>query len=131
MERCRDDLTVTPKALATGSYYVLERGGRILGFYNLADTPGSVFLDHLFVVPEALGGGVGTRLWAHMVSEAQTSGYETILIESDPHAAGFYRSRGAEQVGSVPSSVVPGRYLPLFRLTVPGSARLEAELKRR
>ena len=66
-----------------------------------------------------------------MVSEAQTSGYETILIESDPHAAGFYRSRGAEQVSSVPSSVVPGQYLPLFRFTVPAAARLEAELQRR
>ncbi len=121
-ERCRDDLTVTPAALARGSHYVLEQEGCILGFYNLAVTPGGVFLDNLFVAPEAIGRGVGGRLWAHMVSEAQSSGYETVLIESDPHAEGFYRSRGAERVGSVPSSVFAGRSLPLLRFAVPGQS---------
>ena len=52
MERCRDDLAVTPEPLAT-SYYVLERGGRVLGFYNLTETPGGVFLHSLFVAPDA------------------------------------------------------------------------------
>lgn len=131
MERFRDDLTVTPEALATGSYYVLEHEGRVLSFYNLAETPSGVFLHNLFVAPEATRQGVGKQLWAHMVAEAQKSGYETIFIESDPHAEGFYRSRGAEPVGSVPSSVVSGRYLPLLRFTVLGSTRAEAELQRR
>lgn len=130
MERCRDDLAVTPEVLATGSYYVLEQEGRVVGFYNLTETPGGVFLDNLFVAPEAIGRGVGGRLWAHMVAAARNSGYETVLIESDPHAEGFYRSRGAERVGSAPSAVVAGRSLPLLRFSVPGSARPEAELQR-
>ena len=53
MERCRDVLAVTPETLATDLYYVLERGGRVLGFYNLAETPGGVFLHSLFVAPDA------------------------------------------------------------------------------
>lgn len=122
IERCQDDLTVTPEALVTEPYYVLEQEGRVLGFYSLATTPGGVFLDNLFVAPPAVGRGVGKRLWAHMAAVAQTLGYETVLILSDPHAEGFYRSRGAERVGSVPSSVFAGRSLPLLRFAVPGQS---------
>ena len=53
-----------------------------------------------------------------MVGEAEALGYTAVLIESDPYAEAFYLSRGAERTGSVPSSAVAGRELPLleFRL---------------
>ena len=100
---------------------MLEIKGRILGFYNLSETPGGVSLQNLFVSPEVIGQGVGKRLWAHMEHEAETLGYAVIFIESDPYAKPFYLARGAERGGSVPSSVLPGRTLPLleFRLSSP------------
>lgn len=113
MERCRDDLTVTSDAIAESPYYVLEQEGRILGFYNLSETPDGVYLNNLFVAPDAIGQGVGKQLWKHMVKAAKASGCKTVFIESDPHAEAFYRSKGAERVGTVPSTI-PGRTLPLL-----------------
>jgi hypothetical protein len=37
-------------------------------------------------------------------------------IEADPFAAGFYERMGARRIGTVASGVIPGRWLPLYRL---------------
>lgn len=115
---CRDDFSVAPEALTKRPHYLLEIEGRVLGFYSLSETPGGVFLQDLFVSPEVIGQGVGKQLWAHMEHEAEALGYAVIFIESDPCAEPFYLARGTERVGSVPSSVLPGRALPLLRFDV-------------
>ncbi len=53
-----------------------------------------------------------------MEHEAEALGYAVIFIENDPYAEPFYLARGAERVGSVPSSVLPGRALPLLQFDV-------------
>lgn len=82
---------------------------------------GQLALGALFVEPGAIGRGYGRRLWAHAVALAAGRGARGLKIQSDPHAAGFYRAMGARRIGETPSTVFPGRMPPTFHLALPAS----------
>ena len=44
-------------------------------------------------------------------------GYESKAMAAFPNAAEFHVACGARRIGSVPSTSVPGRQLPLFELS--------------
>ncbi len=97
IELWREALTITPRLAAEGEVWVAEEGGRKLGFYALSASGRE--LEHLWVVPERIGEGVGQSLFSHALSRAAELGAETILIESDPNAEGFYARMGAVKIG--------------------------------
>ncbi|MEV6955891.1 GNAT family N-acetyltransferase [Streptomyces sp. NPDC051183] len=55
-------------------------------------------LGLLFVEPSAIGRGFGRLLYRDAVRRAAGLGVRKLLIDSDPHAAGFYRAMGAVAV---------------------------------
>lgn len=73
-------------------------------------------MTDLWVEPGAIGQGHGRALWEHAVATAKGRGCRELLVQSDPHAEGFYRAMGAERSSTRPSTVFPGRELPLLRL---------------
>ncbi|BBL80569.1 N-acetyltransferase [Rubrobacter xylanophilus] len=97
MELWRKELTITPQLAAEGEVWVAEEDGAKLGFYALS--PSGRELEHLWVRPERLGEGVGRALFFHALSRAAELGAETLLIESDPNAEGFYVRMGAAKIG--------------------------------
>lgn len=119
LEACRPELTLSAHLIETGEVHLLEVGGRIVGFYGLADRNGELEFTHFFVDPPAIGRGAGRLLWRHAVERAKSRGVRRLVIESDPYAEGFYRKLGAERIGETASPVNAGRKLPLlqFRLT--------------
>ncbi|NIR44859.1 MAG: GNAT family N-acetyltransferase [Gemmatimonadetes bacterium] len=114
LEACRPELTLTPELIEQQDVYVLENGGRIVGFYSLVPWKSEIELCHFFVDPPAIGRGVGRQLWDDAVERARARGHRRFLIQSDPNAEGFYRKLGAERIGLVPSQARPGRDLPLL-----------------
>ena len=97
--------------------YVLVKEGQLQGFASLQEqTPDEVALDMLFVAPEAMGQGVGQQLVEYVLGVAAAAGYRTMLVESDPNAAGFYAKMGGQLVGHRPVPTIPGRELPLYRI---------------
>lgn len=114
----RDALTVTPGDIAAHTVRVATLGGRPCGFYQLRGAGETATLTDLWVEPEAIGRGHGRALWRHAVATARERGFRELLVQSDPHAEGFYRAMGAERIGSQPSTVIPGRALPLLRLAL-------------
>ena len=118
MEVFRGELTLAPDAVPASHAHVHEERGALQGFYSLADLGGGrIELEHLFVDPEALRQGIGARLFHHACGVAHDQGADTLFIQSDPNAAGFYRTLGAIFVADVPSSV-PGRTLPTFEFAL-------------
>lgn len=115
---CRDDLTVTPEEIAVGTIAVTTRDGELCGFYQLLGAGATAELDDLWVDPRAIGQGHGRALWQHAVATARERGCRELRVQSDPHAEGFYRAMGAERIGSKPSTVFPGKELPLLRLAL-------------
>ncbi|MFD4278233.1 GNAT family N-acetyltransferase [Streptomyces cyaneofuscatus] len=72
---------------------------RVLGFYALLLQPSE--LDLMFVADEAQGLGIGRLLIGHLCEEARRAGLTAVRIVAHPPAEDFYRTVGAEPVGTV------------------------------
>jgi N-acetylglutamate synthase-like GNAT family acetyltransferase len=116
LEACTPDLTSGKERVRSGRVFVAEVDYRIAGFASLTGEAPRFELAHLFVEPDLIAGGVGRRLFEHVVAEARRLGAVELIVESDPNAEGFYREMGAERIGTAPSIVSPERQLPLLRL---------------
>jgi len=114
MEACREELHVTPESIGICPTFVAESGGEIVGFYQLEDDA----LSAMFVEPERMRSGVGRALCAHLTALARARRLAAVVIQSDPNAQGFYEAMGAERIGETPSASIPGRLLPLLRLSL-------------
>ncbi len=72
-------------------------------------------LEHLWILPERIGQGIGRALFQHAVERAAARGATSLTIEADPHAEPFYLHMGATRVGAVTSEVDgQRRELPLL-----------------
>ena len=116
---CRDDLTVTPADIAAHTIRAALLDGEPCGFYQLRVAGETAELTDLWIEPRAIRQGQGRALWAHAVAAARARGCRELLVQSDPHAEGFYRAMGATRIGTRRSTVIPGRELPLLRLALP------------
>ncbi|WP_219502895.1 GNAT family N-acetyltransferase [Nonomuraea ceibae] len=113
-------LSISSATIRADRVVVAERDGVPAGYYHLAGEPPHGELADLFIEPEAIGTGLGRRLWEHAVESARGAGFQTLTLESDPHAEAFYLRMGAERVGE--REVAPGRRLPVLRVTVGSGA---------
>jgi GNAT superfamily N-acetyltransferase len=115
----QDALTVSEDYIARHPVFCAVRGGAVVGFYALGGEGDTRELEHMWVAPEHLGAGVGTRLFEHAMLMLRAEGGSRLQIASDPNAEGFYRRMGARRAGEE-ESVPEGRKLPVlvFDLTV-------------
>jgi GNAT superfamily N-acetyltransferase len=90
----------TGDGLAAGRTRVARDGrGRILGFATIVSVEGGLELEDLFVDPDAMRGGVATRLVHEAVAQAAREGVPWIEATANDHAAEFYASAGFVRVG--------------------------------
>lgn len=118
MEAAREDLTISAEEIAATDVYALVVGGRVVGFSRVRGEGQEAELADLFLDPVAIGKGLGGRLWRHAVLLARARGCRSLVLQSDPHAEGFYRAMGMVRVGESPSTVFAGRVLPLMRVVL-------------
>jgi GNAT superfamily N-acetyltransferase len=111
------DLTVTPIDIETDLVFCAERDGRIAGFYSVSSDGPVREIEHMWILPEHIGRGLGRELFNHMIEKLRDAGVERLRIESDPNAVGFYERMGAVRIGDVPASP-EARTLPLLELTI-------------
>lgn len=105
----REALLTNPDAIelpldhiAAGHVFVAERQGAIVGFAAvLPRKDGAAELDALFVEPETWKQGVGRALVEHCVDIARARGSAALHVVGNPHAEGFYRACGFEQIGTI------------------------------
>lgn len=71
-----------------------------------------VMLDLLFISPDAIGSGLGKRLYDWALDQARMADADVLQILSDPNARGFYTAMGASFIEDRPSRLIPGRSLP-------------------
>ncbi|MCA9864261.1 MAG: GNAT family N-acetyltransferase [Thermomicrobiales bacterium] len=117
LEACRADLTWTPQEIAESVTLVCVGTAGVLGFSQIVlKDESTAELDALFVDPTAIGTGAGKLLWERSLAAARELGALDLVLQSDPHAEGFYLSRGARRIGEIASALVPGRTLPLMHV---------------
>jgi GNAT superfamily N-acetyltransferase len=98
----RASLLAHPDALELSGAAVAQRRtrvatdeeGRIVGFVTVAEAPGSLELEDLFVDPDSMRGGVGTALVRDVVARARRDGVGRVEVTANEHALAFYRHAG-------------------------------------
>lgn len=123
LEQWRDQLTITPEFVAANDTFAAQLDRRIVAFHALLQTADTLRLEHLWVLPERMGQGIGRALFFHAAERAAATGASSLTIEADPHAETFYERMGAVRVGATTSEIDGARReLPLliFDLTKRG-----------
>ncbi|MFI8500306.1 GNAT family N-acetyltransferase [Streptomyces sp. NPDC085524] len=93
---CAAELRIRAGDVAARRVVVAEdERGAVLGLASLEGAPPHAVLGLLFVEPAAIGRGVGRLLYRDALRRAVALGVRRLAIDSDPHAAGFYRAMGA------------------------------------
>ena len=121
MERWREGLTISPEFVSQREVYAAFVEGEPVGFYALVGEGPKIELEHLWVLPERMGLGLGRALFDHALGRAAALGAEVLGIEADPNAEGFYRRMGARRVGEIVYELDGReRVLPLLAVEVRG-----------
>jgi GNAT superfamily N-acetyltransferase len=116
----RDILTMRPEFIDANVVYCAYEDRCAVGFYVLTAESDGVHLDHLWILPGAMGRGIGRLLFEHAVEQGKHLGFQTIKIEADPNAEGFYQRMGARRVGTQITEIQgERRELPLLVYQLP------------
>jgi GNAT superfamily N-acetyltransferase len=113
MEQFARSPIITPTTIHTDLVYKACNGSDTLGWYRLSLNPPAAELEDLWVLPVAIGNGLGRALFEHMLSRAKNNGVQTIELDADPHAVPFYEHMGCQVTGQSLSEW--GRYIPHMR----------------
>jgi GNAT superfamily N-acetyltransferase len=112
-------LSFNPEYVAANPTFVAVNDGHPVGFYALvlAADGSRAQLDHLWIIPEWIGRGLGRALFEHAAATARSLGATVMDIEAEPFAEPFYRHLGARRTGERTGSIEgQPRVLPLLEL---------------
>jgi GNAT superfamily N-acetyltransferase len=123
----KNELTITPGYIRIHEVYVYEKQQQILAYYSLVRltetlvTSGvrldaGVWLEHMFVLPENIGHGIGRALFHHCRDLLAARDIHCLKILADPHARGFYEKMGCRIIDEYPSTI-EGRTTPYLHYT--------------
>lgn len=115
MAHFRDCYTVTSAYIREHPTYHHKGENGIDGFYGCSiPSEENAILDYLYVSPEAMGNGIGRKLFNHMVAVLADLRIRRIEWVTSPEAGEFYLRMGAKQEGQMESLVEKGRVVPKF-----------------
>ncbi|MCF7688418.1 MAG: GNAT family N-acetyltransferase [Cephaloticoccus sp.] len=103
LQQWQVELTITPEAIKAHPTFIATDAGRIIGVCMLKLAESTASIEHMWVLPDAMGRGVGRALFVQAEIEARSSGAVNLCIISDPHAEEFYIRMGAKIVGHLPA----------------------------
>jgi maltose O-acetyltransferase len=123
-----DEMTITEAYILNNQVYIAVCSDEILGFSSVVEVinPSYVndvyikkgfWLDHLFIDPQYLNKGIGTKLIEYTQKYCREKGILELLIFSEPLARGFYEKNGAKFMYETLTSI-QGRMLPVYCLPV-------------
>ncbi|MEE8280742.1 MAG: GNAT family N-acetyltransferase [Gammaproteobacteria bacterium] len=121
MQACRAELTYSESQVHSSNYefWVCEIESRMVGFYAIeCRSPEEAELEALFVEPEFIGRGIGRTLIEHAKQKTAALGVSRLIIQGDPNATDFYEAAGGVYTGQRESTSIPGRFLPIFTISL-------------
>ncbi|MEW6030834.1 MAG: GNAT family N-acetyltransferase [Chloroflexota bacterium] len=112
-------LTISPDYISTNETWMAAVNEKPVAFYSLKREDDAWWLDNLWVLPDAMGQGLGAFLFRHARMRSRRAGAGILKIEADPNAAGFYEKMGARKVDERRTEVDGrARVLPVMEVNV-------------
>lgn len=111
----KGELTVTSIYVASHRVFSASINDKVVGFCALSQEDSCYWLDHMWVLPDYIGGGIGRRLLVHALRQLNALREGRLSVISDPNAEGFYLKMGFRRVGEC-GSKPKGRTLPVLEL---------------
>lgn len=93
--------SIRPECFEPGMTKTIELEGETVGFYALSRHGEEEHLDHLWLLPQTIGKGIGRLAFKAAIEDAKKLGFETMRITSGPDARGFYERMGARFVEEI------------------------------
>ena len=116
MEQWREQLTITSTFIAENEAFGATINRQTVAFHALLQSADVLRLEHLWVLPDWMGQGIGRALFRHAAERAAARGALSLTIEADPNAEPFYRRMGAVRSGVI-TTEIDGRRRDLPILT--------------
>lgn len=116
LEEWRANLRFEKEYIAGNTVKLILKDKEVIGFFAIVKGD-SDELDHLWLLPKAIGKGYGNLVFEQILSECKALNITEFYIISDPDAEGFYLKKGAFKVGEVYSEPQK-RMLPKLKFTV-------------
>jgi GNAT superfamily N-acetyltransferase len=105
MERWREQLTITPIFIAENEVFAAIINRQTIAFHALLQRADVLRLEHLWVLPDWMGQGIGRALFRQAAERAVARGALSLTIEADPNAEPFYRRMGAVRSGVIATEI--------------------------
>jgi N-acetylglutamate synthase-like GNAT family acetyltransferase len=120
IEEWKADLTITPEFIANHEVFVAMVNDDIAGCCALVVTGALAEIEHMWIKPEQMGGGVGRALFEHARDRARELQVPVLELSADPNAEGFYERMGAKRIGAVSAGMsgAEARVLPRMRINL-------------
>lgn len=114
MKFWEEDLMITEKYIKENEAYHFENEDKkVIGFYSFFKENENIKLEHLFILPEFIGKGIGKILMEDFFEKTRNFDFENIILEADPNAESFYKKFGFETIELKPTKI-EGRFLPIM-----------------
>ena len=124
----KDELTISEEYIGKHLVYMAEDEETPIGYYSIVHIQQDYWtgqtlvmkgywLEHMFIVPERIGQGIGSLLMNHIKKICQSLDCDKLFIFADPNARGFYDKMGAIYLKETPSSI-PGRTVSVYALPI-------------
>ena len=124
----QSEMTITQDYISKNQVYLATCNEEIIGFSSVVEVSNASYeneiyvkkgfwLDHLFIDPQYLTNGIGTRLIEITREHCLEKGITELFIFAEPLAKGFYEKIGSKLM-YLTASTIPGRMLPVYCLTL-------------
>jgi len=125
-----NELTINPEYIEKNEVVVFELDGAVVGYYSLVELPEDIevsgitirkgfWLEHMFIEPENIGNGIGTKMFDHLRKRCLSRGIDELGILADPNSRGFYEKMGCVFKRQYPSTI-KNRTTPYLQLKIMG-----------
>jgi len=116
LEEWKSNLKFEGDYVSRNTVKLILKDEEVIGFFAIVKSDIDE-LDHLWLLPKAIGKGYGNLVFEQILSECNSLEISNFYIISDPDAEGFYLKKGALKVGEVYSEPQK-RMLPKLKFTV-------------
>ena len=123
-----NELTISSGYIQKNDVFVYENNGKIIGYYSVVELKDDIevsgitiskgfWLEHMFIEPQSIGKGIGTKMFEHLREKYASLGVNTLGILADPNSRGFYEKMGCEYKFEYPSTI-NNRTTPYLQLNL-------------